>query len=98
MITCCFCGARDVMSMGKGERRSLSCLSCGAPMRKIEVIHQNEPLPKPARPAPERPLKHKKPKYHEAYRKKRGKKRRKSMFARIWDEVDDILDVEDWFD
>ncbi|MGB0926309.1 MAG: hypothetical protein ACPGVA_03800 [Pikeienuella sp.] len=85
------------MSMGKGQRRSLSCLSCGAPMRKIEVIHRDEPAPAP-KPPPKRGLKHKPPKHHEAYHKKRRKKRRKGLFEKLWDEVDDIFDVDDWFD
>lgn len=96
LITCCFCGARDVMTMGKGQRRTLSCLSCGAPMRRIEMIHRSEPAPAPA-PVPERIHKHKAPKPHEAYKKKRGK-RKKGLFAKIWDEVDDVFDIDDWFD
>lgn len=98
MITCCFCGAREMMSMGKGQRRSLSCQSCGAPVHKVEMVHRNEPAPAPKQaPAKKHTGKYQPPKHKDAYRKKRGK-RKKGFFEKLWDDVDDIFDVDDWFD
>ena len=80
------------MHIHKGSRRTLSCLTCGAPVRKFEPIKTGEP-PKPAK-TPERINKHKKKGWHEAYGKKRKKKKRKSLIASVLDEVEDIFDFD----
>lgn len=95
MITCCYCGARDMFSMGKGKRVALSCLSCGAPVRKMETVRNDSPVPAPA-PMPERVNKHRRRPHYEAVRKR--KKKRKSLLSRVWDEIDDVLDLDDIFD
>lgn len=95
MITCCYCGARDVMRVAKGRRMALSCLTCGAPVRKMETVRADAPAPAPAEPA-EKINRHKRPKHFDAVRKR--KKKRKSASKRIWDVVEDIFDLDDVFD
>lgn len=112
LITCCYCGAQDIFKIHKGKRRQLACLSCGAPMRKMAPIKVSEPAsPPPAQPKPtpapasdekykaryeKYKSKYKKSKQHAAYHKKRKKK--KGWVAELWDDLDDIFDIEDWFD
>ena len=98
MITCCYCGARNVMRMGKGTRIALSCLTCGAPVRKMEVIKPNDPPPSTSAPVPKKINRHKRPPHFEAAKKRKKHKKRKSLIARIWDEVDDVFDFDDWLD
>ncbi|MFV0473967.1 MAG: hypothetical protein ACK5MQ_07125 [Pikeienuella sp.] len=91
LITCCYCGARDVMRMGKGERRVLGCLSCGAPIRKIEPMKQGS-APAPAEP-PKRLNKHRKKDRHHAWKKR---KKKKSFLHKLTDafDLDDIFDFD----
>lgn len=114
LISCCYCGAQDIFKIHKGKRRQLSCLSCGAQMRKMTPVKVTEPVarPKPeAIPAPARAetphdkykskyekykSKYDKSKRHAAYHKKRKKK--KGWMAELWDDLDDIFDIDDWFD
>ncbi len=112
LISCCYCGAQDIFKIHKGKRRQLSCLSCGAQMRKMTPIKVTEPVAKPKpvpAPAPKEDKadkyktkyekyksKYDKSKRHAAYHKKRKKK--KGWIAELWDDLDDIFDVEDWFD
>ena len=112
LISCCYCGAQDIFKIHKGKRRQLACLSCGAPMRKMSPVKVAEAVTKPA-PAP-KPTptpasndayrskyekyksKYEKSKRHAAYHKKRKKK--KGWVAELWDDLDDIFDIDDWFD
>lgn len=94
MITCCYCGARDMVRMGKGERVTLSCLTCGAPVRKVETVKADAPPP-PERP-PQKVNKHRKPKHFEAARKR--KKKRGSLLSRLIDEAEEVFDFDDIFD
>lgn len=101
LITCCYCGAQDVFKIHKGTRRSLACLSCGAPMRKITTIKVTETVldrRTEAATNPQAPPRTggKQAKRHAAYHKKRKKK--KGWVAELWDDLDDIFDIEDWFD
>ena len=112
LISCCYCGAQDIFKVHKGKRRHLTCLSCGAPMRKMSPIKVTQTAAKPT-PAPEpaaaKPVgdtykskyekykaKYEKSKHHAAYHRKRKKK--KGWVADLWDELDDIFDIDDWFD
>ncbi len=111
LISCCYCGAQDIFKIHKGKRRQLACLSCGAPMRKMTQVKVTEPVAKPApeaKPAaaPGRDKykskyeryksKYETSKRHAAYHKKRKKK--KGWVAELWDDLDDIFDIDDWFD
>jgi hypothetical protein len=114
LISCCYCGAQDIFKIHKGKRRQLSCLSCGAQMRKMTPIKVTEPIAKPkvaANPTPTPSVdardkykskyekyksKYDKSKRHAAYHKKRKKK--KGWVAELWDDLDDIFDIDDWFD
>ncbi|MEM8752455.1 MAG: hypothetical protein AAGF90_05715 [Pseudomonadota bacterium] len=95
MVTCCYCGARDVMRVGKGARVTLSCLTCGAPVKKVEEVRANAPAPAPIEP-PKKINKHRRPKHFDAIRKR--KKKRKSLFNRLVEEIDDVFDLDDIFD
>lgn len=105
LVSCCYCGAQDIFKIHKGKRRQLSCLSCGAQMRKMTPVKVAEPAPKPKPdPSPARnghsrgeyKSKYDKSKHHAAYHKKRKKK--KGWVAELWDDLDDIFDIDDWFD
>ncbi|MEM7525254.1 MAG: hypothetical protein AAF360_16170 [Pseudomonadota bacterium] len=97
MITCCYCGARDALRMGKGARVTLSCLTCGAPVRKMEDVRIDAPTQPVAAAPPKKVNKHRRPEHFDAFRK-RKKKKKKSGFARLWDKVDDVFDLDDIFD
>ena len=96
MITCCYCGARDVMRMGKGQRVSLSCLTCGAPVKKVETVKVKDAIAAAPATPPEKVNKHRRPAHFEAAKKR--KKKRKSLLAGILDEAEDFFDLDDWFD
>ena len=115
LISCCYCGAQDIFKIHKGKRRQLSCLSCGAQMRKMSPVKVTEPGAKPAPAAKPATVakptvtgdkykskyekyksKYEKSKRHAAYHKKRKKK--KGWVAELWDDLDDIFDIDDWFD
>ncbi len=114
LISCCYCGAQDIFKIHKGKRRQLACLSCGAPMRKMTPVKVIEPFARPktaAIPTPARAeaprdkykskyeiykSKYEKSKRHAAYHKKRKKK--KGWIAELWEDLDDIFDIDDWFD
>lgn len=76
-------------------------------MRKMTPIKVTEPIAKPkvaAKPTPTPSVdardkyksKYDKSKRHAAYHKKRKKK--KGWVAELWDDLDDIFDIDDWFD
>lgn len=83
-------------------------------MRKMTQVKLAEPLARPKpdltpAPTPEEPSrdtykskyekcksKYDKSKRHSAYHKKRKKK--KGWMAELWDDLDDIFDIDDWFD
>ena len=76
-------------------------------MRKMTPIKVTEPIAKPkvaAKPTPTPSVdardkyksKYDKSKRHAAYHKKRKKK--KGWAAELWDDLDDIFDIDDWFD
>ena len=110
LITCCYCGAQDIFKIHKGQRRQLACLSCGAPMRKMTAVKTSDAVARPSAKPPHQSdpksdykakyekykSKYQKTKHHAAYHKKRKKK--KGWMAELWDDLDDIFDVEDWFD
>ena len=96
IATCCYCGARTLLSLGgTTERHELVCSSCSAPLHELKQIK----TPPPARHAPtERPSKkyHKKSKGRRPkYEKSKKKSRDPSVvwFAKkIFDEIEDIFD------
>ena len=96
MMTCCYCGARDMISLCKGKRVALSCLSCGGPVVKFETI-KPAATSVPRAPLPDRLNRHQHRAPHEAlFRRKR--KKRPTLLARIWDKVEDVFDLDDIFD
>ena len=73
-------------------------------MRKMTQVKVTTAVPQPAPQTESKPdykakyekAKYKKSKRHAAYHKKRKKK--KGWAAELWDELDDIFDIDDWFD
>lgn len=108
VVTCCYCGARSTLSAKRPTR--LVCHGCGAAIRKIETLQPDlERLRK--RPAGRKPaIPHRAERPHDhlpkdrPIRRKKGKRRQRSVWSRLSDQVDDIFDlddlfdIEDWFD
>ncbi|MBW4707795.1 hypothetical protein KX928_08355 [Roseobacter sp. YSTF-M11] len=98
IATCCYCGTRAALVLGK-NRHELSCSSCGAPLHELKRLPQEHPgkteLVKPSavRHTTSRPEKKKYKKY-----KPRPKpyKRRKSFVKHMLEEAFDV--IEDIFD
>ena len=102
ILTCCYCGARSTLPDGKRSR--LVCHGCGAAIRKIEKLQPIiERLPKrkekgsdAKRPAIPHPAdRHGGHKRHDRPAYRRKGKRRKSVWKRLEDTFEDILDVLD---
>lgn len=87
LATCCYCGRRAALRI---KDHALACGSCGAPLRNMKPLRL-EPARAIAKHAPTQQP-HKMPK------KKRPKKR-KSIWKRLSDSVEDVFDeIEDIFD
>lgn len=108
VITCCYCGARSTLSSKRATR--LVCHGCGAAIRKIETLQPDfERMKKRTdRRKPAIPHRAERPHDHLAkdrpVRRKKGKRKQRSVWSRLSDQVDDIFDlddlfdIEDWFD
>lgn len=102
IVICCYCDARSIINPDR-ERDKLVCHGCGAPIRKLERLEplhtkkarKDGPRPGGARPA-EYPGEHSE-KDRPCRRKKKPKKR-KTLFARLADGAEDLLDLDDLFD
>ncbi len=91
IATCCYCGTRSALVLTGNLRHELACSACGAPLHDLKMLRKDrggdrELLPqrrvKSANPA--------KP------RKAKPKKKRKSVFSKLFDEAFDV--IEDIFD
>ena len=102
VISCCYCGARSTLKPEPGQR--LLCHGCGAPITKLEPLQasmerkrKKRGTPKPAIPhhaegcgghlAKDRPQ-----------RRKKGKRRKRSIWYHIGEAFDDFDDILDIFD
>lgn len=85
IATCCYCGTTANLPKKPVPGR-IGCASCGAPLRRIGTPVPVAPAPArlPPRPAPLAPPPH------------RETRRRKSLFTRVWDKLEDA--VEDLID
>lgn len=101
ILTCCYCGARSTLP--RQGRTKLVCHGCGAAIRRIEslqpVMERQPRRPDSKRPAvphpadrPERSGGHKP---HDRPARRRKGKRRKSIWKRLEDQVEDLLDIFD---
>ncbi|NOD74708.1 MULTISPECIES: hypothetical protein [unclassified Ruegeria] len=87
IATCCYCGTRAALVLKGKERHELSCSSCGAPLHDLKMLPKRKAeKTKPARPAVS----------HVVPPKAKRKKKKKSMFSRVFDEAWDV--IEDIFD
>ncbi|MCA0905311.1 hypothetical protein LCM27_02745 [Ruegeria marisrubri] len=87
IATCCYCGTRAALVLRGKERHELSCSSCGAPLHDLKMLPKRKAAPaKTVRSAVS----------HAPLRKTRRKKKKKSMFSRVFDEAWDV--IEDIFD
>lgn len=94
IATCCYCGTRAALVLGK-DRHELVCASCGAALSNLKSLPSvGKAAPSgdasrgtTARKAP-KPEKGKGPKR----KKKSGKSKFKKMFGDILDEIEDIFD------
>ncbi len=96
IATCCYCGTRSVLRLRGKHQHELSCANCGAPLRALKNLPR-EQINAPTKPAP--PVKHvtadkrrKKP--------KRSMPSRRRLFAKMWDELEDVIEdaFEELFD
>lgn len=93
IATCCYCGARTVLSFGRRGRgvdmRALCCSACGAPVTRLKPLRSGarsqSQSPAPAGEAAPRPP-----------RRRKKSKPRKSAFTRlveeVMDELEDLID------
>ena len=98
IATCCFCGTRAALVLGGEERHELACSSCGASLHDLKML----PIPAPRKPA-QRPATQAKPgpkrahlapvrSYEKPKKRKKTKNFKRRLFAKIWDEIEDIFD------
>lgn len=100
IATCCYCAARTMLKPTARHGHELACGSCGAPLHEMKWLkgptatRPRKPEPKPAKSA--RPVRFTHSKPRKSYKPKRSKKRRKSSFfemaEEVWDWVEDIID------
>ncbi|MDO6590222.1 hypothetical protein DS901_12045 [Loktanella sp. D2R18] len=97
IATCCYCGTRSVLRLRGKHRHELSCANCGAPLRALKNLPREQlsaSAPTSARPDKRvaTDKRRKKPKRAMSFRRK--------MFAKMWDELADVIDdaFEELFD
>ena len=88
IATCCYCGKRAALILKGRERHELACSGCGAPLHDMKMLKTPAPEAAPQKRAPVAPyLKHPRPKP-----KKRRPAFSRRLVARIFDELEDVLD------
>lgn len=102
ILTCCYCGARSTLAGSRSGR--LVCHGCGAPAENLEKIqcvlekrrkksdHPKAAVPHPAERAgahldKDRPA-----------RRKKGKRKKRSVWYHVAEALDDWDDIFDFFD
>ena len=102
LVTCCYCGARSTLVLAPGER--LLCHGCGAPINHIaplqpdvEKRRKKRSGPKPAIPHPAERGREHLPK-DRPVRRKKGKRKKRSIWYHIGEAFDDFDDILDIFD
>ncbi len=95
IATCCHCGARSVLDVAHLKRVRLICESCGAPMTRLAPL-KSEDRDGDRREVERRPQmnphKHKSKDRYEKGRPHWKRKKRKSLFWEVLDEIEDIFD------
>ena len=95
IATCCFCGARTVLTLRGKVRHELSCASCSAPIHLMKALPRDE-APAPARKPPRgvaKPARDLRPRRKDERRKRRSPARFvRKLFDEFWDELEDLID------
>ncbi|MGC9367987.1 MAG: hypothetical protein ACP5DX_00475 [Paracoccaceae bacterium] len=89
IATCCYCGTRAALVLGREGRHELTCASCGAPLHALKRL-PSEPdrqPPRKVRPAAYRPETPRKPK-----KAKKRKSRARWLLSEVADLVEDVFD------
>jgi len=88
IATCCYCGTRAALVLGRQGRHELTCASCGAPLHALKRLPSDadHPSPRKAKPAyaPEKPRKPEKA--------KKRKSRARWLLSEVVDFVEDVFD------
>ena len=91
--TCCYCGARTVLSLKGTTRHELQCASCGAPLQHMKSLRSDHVIdPFTVKGKKKSPSKSYKDKPKERYK---SRKKKKSMAHRLFDVAEDIFDIFD---
>ena len=102
IVTCCYCGHRAALVLGKERRHELACASCGAPLHNLKMLPKKErsdvpptrykpdakPKPFCARPS----LAHRQERPQGWVRRRKKKKMIKKLFEGAFDLIEDIFD------
>ncbi len=95
IATCCYCGRRQTLKPTARGGHELACGACGAPLHEMKWLKPPEQRRETVKRSPERRAPHG---YAPPARpvKAKKKKRRKSMWKKVieevWDEIEDIFD------
>lgn len=102
IATCCYCGTRAALQLNGKVQHELACASCGAPLHDLKM------MPVAAKGQDRhysKPLKQKKSKGHKKYdssdyyrskdHKKKKSKKSKSWGKKLFDGVEDLIDLFD---
>ena len=103
IITCCYCGARSTLSAAPGTR--LFCHGCGAAITRLESIQADIEKHKKSKKGGKKPaIPHNAERDYEHLakdrpaRRKKGKRKKRSMWHHIGEAFDDLDDIFDFFD
>lgn len=97
IATCCYCGTKAALVLDR-ERHELSCSSCGAPLHDLKRMPKDSYAAAPRRSTSKKrkPSKYKYESYDEPKPYYKRRKRRKSLFKKVFEEAFDV--IEDIFD
>ncbi|MEP3334260.1 hypothetical protein [Sedimentitalea sp.] len=88
IATCCYCGTRAALVLSGDVRHELACSACGAPLHDLKMLRKDR--------SGDRELTPRKTAKPTKVRKSKSRKKRKSVFSKLFDEAFDV--IEDIFD
>lgn len=99
IATCCYCGTKAALTLGRKDRVELVCRACGAPISVLKPLKASPP----PKPTPQRSPARERETFAAApprkRRKKSEKRRRGGLRATIEELIDELDDVfDDLFD
>lgn len=96
IATCCYCGARAVLTLKGKDRHELACSNCGAPLGEMKMLRTDAVGDRElVRPSPIRADRAKDQRYRSKGKRKKQKSLAQRFMEEIWDEVEDIFDFFD---